>query len=887
MNFHSFDKMGWNNQDLVMNASGNSLPSSWSSSSSSDPNPMIHRRAMSLRLDNLPIQQHMDMHHRASISTASPTTPAFFSPSFLDALKQDDDIMMDTSFENHHGLTDDLIHNFMMNQQEQSTITPSVINTGEVNNLTNWLLNGDSPNTTTSSSSPPLVQTNSSPSPPIQSFLQHPSIPEEEDEDMDSHEKQRTRLEIASRMIPPVPNNAIAIKPLVQKYLSTFENEQKVMIHTSKVAQKSYGTEKRFLCPPPSTLLSGTSWWTKNGNVLHPPNLVVQISGEKTSQNGVIEWYDTTTGALLDNTTSTSLASHQSNTAMSGNCVSKQLHINDADEKRKRVEVLVKIHLANGIYLGTLHSKGIKVISKPSKKRQSVKNMELCIHHGTTISLFNRIRSQTVSTKYLGVSINGAGGTGTEGGDKNSTCFVARTGSWDPFVIWIVDTTRAPDSTASANRPQQQNHHPENPHFPPAPAIALQTTTGQSPIALHYNQAIVLQCVSTGLVSPVMVIRKVDKGSMIMGGNRLDDLTGSTGGECGDEALGDPVSQLHKIAFQIVQDPSIAHKNKSKNAPFNPRPMNSMHSEWNLPQTSQAITYLACLSDVVGMHKTTTGRQFVSCRPIPPSLQQSPMLDTTWSDFDSYDILSSVVSQQENGKITRKRRVSCDVNLAKPMSLPKYPTSSTSTNSINKINNRRRVNSLNDGLMPVKIEAGGAGRRSSISSQQFQNDRRGSMSSDGGIYQVNGACWTEDVSDASVWTIVGTDCASYKFWTPPTSALADFSAPFHSNLGQGNAITPFPLLSSQQTIHHNKHTQVLNLAGENFTREITVWFGDIKAPRTDYKSRDAISCTVPEISELTKSPASMLDEQTKLHKIPILFVRADGVIYNTDVFYTF
>jgi hypothetical protein len=61
---------------------------------------------------------------------------------------------------------------------------------------------------------------------------------------------------------------------------------------------------------------------------------------------------------------------------MSGNCVSKHLHINDADEKRKRVEVLVKINLANGIYLGTLASKGIKVISKPSKKRQSVKNME-------------------------------------------------------------------------------------------------------------------------------------------------------------------------------------------------------------------------------------------------------------------------------------------------------------------------------------------------------------------------------------------------------------------------------------------------------------------------------------------------------------------------------
>lgn len=265
MHFHSFDKPGWNNNELeqVITNGGNSLPSSWSSTSSDNNNnvPIIHRRAMSLRLDNLPIQpstQPIDM-HRASISTASPTTPAFFSPSFLDALKQDDDIMMDNSFENHHSFSDDLIHNFMMNQQQQqSTITPSVISTGdEVNNLTNWLLNQSSSPTTqlkrsstcsSISTSPPPPINNPSPSPPIsiQSFKkQHPSIPEEEDEDMDFQDKNRIKpLDISSRIIQG-SNNASIMKPLVQKYLATFQDERKVVIHTSKVAQKSYGTEKR------------------------------------------------------------------------------------------------------------------------------------------------------------------------------------------------------------------------------------------------------------------------------------------------------------------------------------------------------------------------------------------------------------------------------------------------------------------------------------------------------------------------------------------------------------------------------------------------------------------------------------------------------------------
>lgn len=172
-----------------------------------------------------------------------------------------------------------------------------------------------------------------------------------------------------------------------------------------------------------------------NGNELSPPKITVSISGETSSQPGQIEWY-TVSGATVGqtghtklqqqsssspstSTTSTAPASasvmqtadqqkqvppppppqqqhpsrfrssaesrhnsidwyhnHAQELLAAGKCVSKHLFINDADEKRKRVEGLIRIQLANGIQLGTLASKGIKVISKPSKKRQSVKNME-------------------------------------------------------------------------------------------------------------------------------------------------------------------------------------------------------------------------------------------------------------------------------------------------------------------------------------------------------------------------------------------------------------------------------------------------------------------------------------------------------------------------------
>jgi len=412
MHFHSFDKpQGYHDLEQLLGAS---LPSSWSSSSSgvsaiqqnnnsnNNIDVMPHRRAMSLRLDTP--TQPIDM-HRASISTASPTTPAFFSPSFLDALKQEDDIMFDS---NHH-FSDDMIHDFMMSTSNPnvtaaaaatattSTITPSVISTGDdVHNLTNWLLNqptttptannnvvkrkSSTTSTNTSSTSPssPSVHMMSTPSPPSASMTslyqqQHPSIPEEEDEDIDTNLLRNSTIN--SRIIQGT-NNASILKPLIQKYLGNLEDERKVIILTSKVAQKSYGTEKRFLCPPPSTVLSGASWHTNNpatslSTKPLPPSLVVQIPGEKTSQNGVIEWRNSS-NTVID----ASSIMPGDTVGVTGTCVSKQLHINDADEKRKRVEVLVKISLGNGIHLGSFASKGIKVISKPSKKRQSVKNME-------------------------------------------------------------------------------------------------------------------------------------------------------------------------------------------------------------------------------------------------------------------------------------------------------------------------------------------------------------------------------------------------------------------------------------------------------------------------------------------------------------------------------
>ncbi|TFK30759.1 transcription factor [Coprinopsis marcescibilis] len=249
-----------------------------------------------------------------------------------------------------------------------------------------------------------------------------------------------------------------------------------ICLHAA-VAQKSYGSEKRFLCPPPIVHIEGPVWHLRSQQL---SMAVVSETGERSFEQK----------ATLDN----NMVSSFKFLHVTGTAKAKSFQLS-LDISEPPISPEGSDPSATGRVWATFDSAPVTIISKPSKKTAKTRNISSCILAGGPVSLFNRINSQTVRTKYMTI-------------DQGQLC--ASNIGWSAFNVNVV---RRPDGSPTA-------------------------LDGPAPVT--YGCEIVLSDTQSGISTSPMVIRKVDKGRV-----SPDD--------------GGPVSQMQKIALQRVNPDGSRH----------------------------------------------------------------------------------------------------------------------------------------------------------------------------------------------------------------------------------------------------------------------------------------------------------------------------------------
>ncbi|ORY94626.1 hypothetical protein BCR43DRAFT_494332 [Syncephalastrum racemosum] len=247
------------------------------------------------------------------------------------------------------------------------------------------------------------------------------------------------------------------------------------------VAQKSYGSEKRFLCPPPMVALRAA-----DGKSTSAPVVSMAIAcenGERPLEQKILLDEDRQGSFKYLHVTGTAKAKQF--------CLRVSLGAAQPTQSPPQSQTLLPPKLP----YATFFSSPVSIISKPSKKTSKARNASSCIVANSPVSLFNRINSQTVRTKYMT----------TQNGQ-----LCAKNATWTPFDIIVV---------------RQPSHMDQS--------AAQQQQSSANGVPITYGCEIVLKDPTTGITSPSMIIRKVERG-------------------CIAPAACGPVSQMQKIALQLA-----------------------------------------------------------------------------------------------------------------------------------------------------------------------------------------------------------------------------------------------------------------------------------------------------------------------------------------------
>nr|CAG8555654.1 3601_t:CDS:2 [Entrophospora candida] len=150
-------------------------------------------------------------------------------------------------------------------------------------------------------------------------------------------------------------------------------NENNVSCHHTTVAQKSYGSEKRFLCPPPVVIFNRqqSSNYSNNSNNFNVNQKKLELSMAVLCENDI------------------NSSEHKVSLDDDMNGTFKYLYVNGTAKSKTFTLQLKLFEKESSIPHLTIDSSPVTIISKPSKKSAKAKNISLCILSGSEVSLFN------------------------------------------------------------------------------------------------------------------------------------------------------------------------------------------------------------------------------------------------------------------------------------------------------------------------------------------------------------------------------------------------------------------------------------------------------------------------------------------------------------------
>ncbi|BGP16727.1 hypothetical protein JCM10213_009145 [Rhodosporidiobolus nylandii] len=660
--------------------------------------------------------------------------------------------------------------------------------------------------------------------------------------------------------------------------------ERTVVVMNPRIAQRSYGNEKRLLAPPPLALLLGGSWWSTLDSHPHlslgprcgnlpspssplgratlPPEVFISISTDKEPlKNAATLSWMSDEGKLIHE------REEGDAPPLAGRAVSKSLAVSVPGELNKDVSTTVTtvVSIAEPGYgnptprvWARIAGKPMSVISKPSKKKSIAAGAAAGLTHGTLVSLYNRTRTYAGSTRYLcssGIQSmfpltdwhNSAGGEAERTFAPNGirdVRFSSETTAWDAFVIYAVDIA------ASSSKEQPIPLHPSYPR-PPPNAVPLDPKKLKP---LYYNQTVVLQDLATSVISPVLIIRRCDPKGLAVGGASIEDFVPAPSEAEGypvapGEKLGEAVTQYRPIALEIFQDVSKDRTDDPLDSP--------------LPEDS----YLGVVDDEVGVHQAREQRTFVQ----PPGEAASPVTPTSPRSF-------AAMQRQHLPPLPRTEAVDTGSFVDPDETRPKRPRRTSSVISSTAASPVRRppatlAHSHRRGQSLTSLATMGGGSTVGI---------RGKSDSS--------KAWTIPVGEHCVWSIVNVDAERHTFWIPPS---VEGGRPPSLNPPPNHLYTvprPFvpigphlpKVLAVEPSELHGLDSGMLALRGENFDSDLFVWIGDVPC------TAPPIICT-PELlyfrPPLSSNPCILpkyAEGAPSLADGPrIALVRSDGVVFLT------